>query len=273
MSIYKTKYRSNFLSITVITFALSIILLYSEAKAQRASQFLLQPDTVITANIKRHLHYLGSDIFEGRGTGTLGGELAAKYLALSFDELKLTPIGGDNTYYQKIPMHGSIPLNSSQLIVYSDTTQKQFNLYDDYLLFKTGEQTYIPTPLDIVFAGYGIVAPEYDYSDYNSIDVEGKIVVILDGEPYSNDAEYFDANIPTVYSLHESKIRIALSRGAAGCIIIPNLSDPNFSWGNLKREYQFEDVRLAYSPADRMAMIINSKLEDYLTRVILIIRL
>ena len=89
-------------------------------------------------------------------------------------------------------MHGAKPLSSSQLVLIFGNDKENFKLWDDYLLYSTGEQIFIPTPLELVFVGYGIIAPEYDYNDYQSVDVEGKNVVFLDGEPYSEDDSFFE---------------------------------------------------------------------------------
>ena len=141
--------------------------------------------------IKKHLLFLGSDIFEGRGTGTTGGELAAKYLAQEFFKLDLIPLGSNSTFYQYIPMHGSIPQSNSQLTLYDKNNNEELlKLSEDYILLNVGDQTYTPTPLPLIFAGYGIIAPEFDYNDYQSIDVEDKIVVVLEGEPLSDDENY-----------------------------------------------------------------------------------
>ena len=222
---------------------------YSEA----ISKFSVQ-------SFKRHLEFLGSDLFEGRGTGTNGGNLAARYLALEFDKLNLKPIGQNNTYYQYIPMHGSIPTESSELQVYNEDKITKMELWKDYVLYKTGEQTFTPAPVELVFAGYGIVAPEYDYNDYQSIDVEGKIVVLLEGEPVSNSTDYFNGTSPTIHSYANSKQRIAFSRGARGSIIIPNShSNKNFNWDAIRREYTFEDVNLAYTISSSLSIMINPK--------------
>ena len=66
-------------------------------------------------------------------------------------------------------------------------------LEKDYLLYKSGQQTFTPIPhYHLVFVGYGIIAPEFDYNDYQSVNVEGKIVVFFDGEPESNDPDFFN---------------------------------------------------------------------------------
>lgn len=229
------------------------------------SQLYAQYD-ISTDKIQKHLSYLGSNVFEGRGTGTTGGELAAKYLAQEFSRFGLTPLGSNGTYYQYIPMHGSTPQNNSKLTLFDKNNEEQLlKLSEDYILLNVGDQTFTPTPLQLIFAGYGIIAPEFDYNDYQSIDVEGKIVVVLEGEPLSDDINYFDGSNPTIYSLVESKKRFALSRGASGIIVIPNLADePNFDWERVKRTYSFENVQLAYSITANLSVLFNPSKADVL---------
>ena len=97
--------------------------------------------------------------------------------------------------------------------IYLDSEETTLNLEKDYLLYKSGQRTFTPIPLQLIFVGYGIIAPEFDHNDYESVDVEGKIVVFLHGEPESDNPEFFDGDVPTVYSYASSKQRIALSRG------------------------------------------------------------
>ncbi|MCF8241264.1 MAG: M28 family peptidase [Melioribacteraceae bacterium] len=221
------------------------------------------PDALMSISgqaIKRHLDFLGSDLFEGRGTGTTGGNLAAKYLAQELNKIGLEPVGSGGTYYQHIPMHGSTALNSSKLEVFTEGTSVVLELWSDYLLFKSGDQTFTPNPIPLVFVGYGINAPEFDYNDYQSIDAEGKIVVFLDGEPISDNDDYFNGAAPSIHSSPEAKQRTALSRGARGSILIPELkNDGNSDWQNLIREFKFENVTLAYSATGSLSLLINPK--------------
>ncbi len=209
-------------------------------------------------SIKKHIEILGSDEFEGRGTGQRGGSLAANYLAKQFNNYGLKKIGDNNSYFQLVPMHSNKPLKESELILYKENEDHKLELFNEYVLFKTGDQTFIPTPLEMIFVGYGIIAPEYDYNDYTELDIENKIAVVLDGEPISEDPNFFDANFNTVYSYHESKIRIAFSRGARGIIIIPNpLKDEYFKWENIKKQFDFDDISLAYFVSSILGVIIN----------------
>lgn len=213
-------------------------------------------DSISPINIKKHLTILASDSLEGRGVGTNGGNLAAKYIAEQFSDFGLEKSFKLNSFYQNIPMHGSISLISSELTLVQDDTTINLIFGDDYFLYRSGQQTYIPVPLPLVFVGYGIVAPEYDYNDYQSVDVENKIVVYFDGEPQSKDDDYFNGNLPTIYSNQETKRRIALSRGAAGTILIP-LSKYD-DWNSVQKEFFSEDVTLAYSVTGNLNLIMNA---------------
>jgi hypothetical protein len=210
-------------------------------------------------SLKKHIAVLGDDSLQGRATGTSGEKKAAQYLSQQFMKYKLTPIGQNGDYFQHIPMHGSIPLPESRLRLFlKENPVYDFELGEDYLLFKSGAQTFVPNPVPLVFVGYGIIAPEFDYNDYQSIDVEGKIVVYLAGEPFSDDSSYFNGLSPTIYSLPESKQRIALSRGALGsCLIAEVESDTNFTWTKLKSEFAFEDITLAYNASGHLGFIIH----------------
>ena len=234
------------------TFLFSLLIICC-ANSDSQSQQIISKE-----NLSKHTFALGSDDFEGRGNGEPGGEKAAKYLANEFSKLNLIPLGNDSTYFQNIRMHGAKPLTSSELILNSGNNKQNFRLWKDYLLYSTGEQTFIPTPLELVFVGYGIIAPEYDYNDYQSVNVEGKIVVFLDGEPYSEDDSYFNGERPTIYSYPEVKQRVALSRGARGSILIPfDTKDFSFYWEKLKHQFSFEDVTLASSVANNLALLFN----------------
>jgi len=246
---------------------ISILMIYF-ASVQLFSQSNTTFYPVFNSNsstlIKKYLNILAHDSLEGRGVGTKGGNLAANYISEQFSKYGLTKITSDNSYFQNIPMHGSIPLNSSDLQLISKTDTMLLNYFADYFLYRSGQQTFLPSALPIVFVGYGIDAPEFDYNDYQSVDVEGKIVVYLDGEPYSEDEDYFAGNIPTNYSYPESKRRIAISHGVAGTIQIPLSYFDN--WVAIQKEFEFEDVTLAYSVSSSLSILLNPTIANKLFR-------
>ena len=146
----------------------------------------------------------------------------------------------------------------TDLKLFFDSTTYSLKLNNDYLLYKTGASTFIPTPLPLVYVGYGIIAPEYDYNDYQDIDVEGKIVVFLSGEPLSDDPDFFKEELETIYSNPDSKQRIAISRGASGSIVLLNpMDNQNTDWNYWVRQFQFEDISLAYSVSGNLSILLN----------------
>ncbi|MCA0447102.1 MAG: M28 family peptidase [Bacteroidetes bacterium] len=215
-----------------------------------------EPDTL---RIQKLISVLGHDSLQGRGTGTPGGVKAANYLASQLNESGLEPAGDEGSWFQNIPLHGSTPLPDSRLILEFIDETRLLLLGQDYLLFKTGAQTFIPKPVQMVFAGYGINAPQYDYNDYQDIDVTGKIVVILTGEPESDDPAWFNGKLQTIYSSVEAKQRQAIGFGAAGCILIPNPRDDYRPWTYWVKEFSFETVTQAFAPAGNLSLLLNPK--------------
>ena len=245
------------------TIHILLILLFSNQSFSQSNNSYYNAFNSISADaISNHLNVFANDSLEGRAVGTDGADIAANYLSNFFSDLILKKISNNNSYFQNIPMHGSNPLSNSELAFILDKDTMYLVFAEDYYLYRSGQQTFMPTFLPIVFVGYGIVAPEFDYNDYQSVDVEGKIVIYLDGEPISDDEEYFDGPLPTIYSNAESKRRIAFARGCAGTIQIATESYEN--WDDVKNDFQFEDVTLAYTVSGNLNILLNPDEADKL---------
>lgn len=208
--------------------------------------------------LRRHVVVLGSDALEGRAPGTEGGQRAAAYLARQLLEMGLEPLGDDGSFLQQVPLLGSEALPASQLRVANRGAVATPALGDDYLLYTTGSQTWLPRPVPLVFVGYGIVAPEFDYNDYADVDVQGRAVVFVDGEPHSGDPAFFAGAQPTVYSSLETKVRTALARGAAASILVPT-DDAWFGEGWQRRRLEFGHTELSLATAlpRHLALVAN----------------
>ncbi|MCB9070736.1 MAG: M28 family peptidase [Calditrichae bacterium] len=209
-------------------------------------------------SLRQHMAFLGSDALAGRGTGTPGELAAADYIRGVFRRYNLQSPRQTEDYFQMIPMHGSLPLAESVLRIHYNEKIIDLNLGSDYLLMKTGPQTFVSQPVEMVFAGYGIVAPEFDYNDYQNTDVRGKIVVAFSGEPPSENLAYFDGKAESIYALPEAKLRQAISRGALGILLIADQFYTNSQhWERLQREFTFEDVTLAYRSVSQFSAVLN----------------
>lgn len=248
-----------------LSLQITLLFLYVFLVIKRSDASPRLADSLSVEIVKEHVTILGSDSMAGRAPGTDGIERAATYIGNMLETYRILPAGVATTYRQPIPMHGSQPMESSELRLLGPDTERLLKFGDDYLLYRSGPQTFIPNPVPLVFVGFGIIAPEYDYNDYQQIDVSGKIVVFLEGEPESQDPDYFDGPENTIYAYPESKQRIAISRGAIGSILITAPGTVQVpAWKRLKQEFYFEDVTLGYRVTGHLSIILKEELNPFL---------
>ncbi len=182
--------------------------------------------------IRAHVRFLASDLLEGRGPGTRGGQLAAEYIATQFALAGARPAGENGTYFQKVPLmavHTEVDKTSFTLVPASGAPI-HLKYGEDYL---TKDQTGAPTAdidAPIVFVGYGIDAPEYQWNDYAGVDVKGKILVIIVNQPPSNDDHFFNGKALTYYGRWTYKFEEAARRGALGVLIIHRTDLASYGW-------------------------------------------
>jgi hypothetical protein len=176
----------------------------------------LKPGHITSDRIYAHISFLASDSLMGRDTPSAGLDTAAHYIASEFRKFGLKPV--NNTYFQKIDM-GIISLgNENSLKIIKEGKESVFNIKSDFIPFEMTANKNVSAP--VIFAGYGITAPEYNYDDYKDIDAAGKIVFILKHEPGENDSSsIFDGIKLTNYSKTTEKVKNAIAHGAVGVII------------------------------------------------------
>ncbi len=182
----------------------------------------------ITANdIMQHTKVLSADEYEGRGPGTKGEELTVKYLTEQYQKLGLKPGNPDGTYVQKVPLVGFTAQPTASFSAGGKTMN--LNFPTDYVAVS---RRFVPESKvensDIVFVGYGVVAPEYGWDDYKGVDVRGKTIVMLINDPAVPDAadasklddKMFKGKAMTYYGRWTYKYEIASQKGAAAAIIV-----------------------------------------------------
>ncbi len=172
--------------------------------------------------IRAHVRFLASDLLEGRAPGTRGGQLAAEYMATQFALAGAKPAGDNGTYFQNVPfraVHTEMDKTSFTLVPARGAPIPLIYGQDYLTKDQTGATT---TNIDapIVFVGYGIDAPEYQWNDYAGVDVKGKIVLVIVNEPPSTDENFFKARALTYYGRWTYKYEEAARRGALGVLII-----------------------------------------------------
>jgi Zn-dependent M28 family amino/carboxypeptidase len=175
-----------------------------------------------------HTKILSSDEFQGRGPGTKGEDLTVAYLVEQFKRLGLKPGNTDGTYIQKVPLVGITP-EPGPLIFRKGNEEKRLAWKDDVVAWTkhVADSASIDNS-ELVFVGYGVVAPEYDWDDYKDVDVKGKTLVMLVNDPPvpdpSNESELdpkvFGGRAMTYYGRWTYKYEIAMEKGAAGALVV-----------------------------------------------------
>src|SRR6478672_4073339 len=139
-------------------------------------------DAITAADLLKHIKILASNEFEGRAPGSKGEELSVKYISDQFKQSGLSPGNPDGTYFQEVPLGGIKTTPSASFAVGGKTTT--LNYPDDYVASSARLQNQVKVEnSDIVFVGYGIVAPEYGWNDYKDVNVRGKTLLMLINDP------------------------------------------------------------------------------------------
>ncbi|TCO07722.1 M28 family metallopeptidase [Natronoflexus pectinivorans] len=183
-------------------------------------------------NIETDINILASDEFEGRAPASPGGIKARDFIKSRFQEIGLKPANGDS-YLQAVPLVEVTGSDFTTLNIAGNGTQLSFNYLDDMVVgsYRLEESLKLDKS-ELVFVGYGVVAPEYGWNDYEGLDVEGKTVVILVNDPgfATGDETMFTGNAMTYYGRWTYKFEEAARQGAAGALIIHQTEPASYGW-------------------------------------------
>jgi Zn-dependent M28 family amino/carboxypeptidase len=201
-----------------------------EASATTKSKKMTLSNASINLDVYRqHVKTLASDEFEGRGPLSKGEEKTVDYLVTQYKKLGLKPAFGDS-YTQAVPLAKITPKNISNLKIGgldfsagSEFTARTQRIVNDYSLANS----------DVIFVGYGINAPEYNWNDYAGLDVKGKTVVMLVNDPgfASKDPNLFQGNAMTYYGRWTYKYEEAARQGVEAVFIIHETMPAGYGWG------------------------------------------
>lgn len=238
------RFRSFLLPALLLTLA---TILPAQEKTVPALAGLPEPARKAAASIdpekiRAHVRFLSGDLLEGRGPGTRGAELAAEYIATQFALDGLKPAGENGSYFQRVPMFAVHTVEDKTRFSFVPAHGAPITLaYGSGIVSKdqTGQAT---ADLDapIVFAGYGIDAPEYHWNDYAGIDVKGKIVLVIVGDPPSTDPKFFKGEALTYYGRWTYKYEEAARRGALGVLLIHRTDLASYGWEVVRNSQAIE---------------------------------
>ncbi len=193
---------------------------------------------VSAESILNHVKKLASDEFEGRAPGSKGEELTVKYLTDQFRALGLSPGNPDGTYIQKVPLV-EITADPRMQLAFSGAAAKIEPKYqDDYVAWTKRVTQGVSMDAEMVFVGYGVQAPEFQWDDFKGVDVKGKIIVVLVNDPplpdpknpSQLDPKVFSGKAMTYYGRWTYKFEKAAEKGAAGCLIIHETGPAGYPW-------------------------------------------
>ncbi|MGA2421761.1 MAG: M28 family peptidase [Candidatus Acidiferrum sp.] len=199
-------------------------------------------------NIRAHVKYLSSDALEGRGMGQPGGDLAADYIGKQFASYGLQPAGDSGTFFQSVSMVAikTLPATTFQLVP-ANGQPLSLNLLDDYVTNNESQKEISDIDAPIVFIGYGITAPEYQWDDYKGQDLKGQVALLFVNEPVSDDLNFFKGKALTYYGRWTYKLEETARRGAVATLIIHRTDLASYpwevvrnSWGNEKSYLQLD---------------------------------
>jgi hypothetical protein len=177
--------------------------------------------------IETHLQFLADDARKGRMTGTPEYDEAAKYVARQFEAIGLEPGGENGGWFQPVPMLANrIDVDSAAVVLHEEDGEQVQRWKEDFVMGGDAVRAETEIRAEVVFVGFGIHAPDMNYSDYEGIDVEDKIIAYFGGAP-----ETFPHNERAYYSSRVVKATEAVARGAVGVVALRSRTDQKrYTW-------------------------------------------
>ncbi len=219
--------------------------------------------------IRTDLRFLADDLLEGRGTGQRGGQLAALYIETRFRQLGLLPGASATSYLQEVPLVGGETLPASTVTIRAPGETFQPEILKDYVASSETQQETSDLEAPLVFAGYGIIAPELNWDDFKGADVAGKVLVLLVNDPPSDDPALFGGPALTYYGRWTYKYESAARSGAKGAILIHTDASAGYGWNVVRNSWGRERPFVALGPGSPAPLSFASWVTEDLGRRLL----
>ena len=242
----------NDLTVTQTLALLSFCFLFitSEVFAQRDSGVSL----INEASIRGHVRFLADDLLEGRGPGSRGDQVTQLYIATQFEALGLQPAAGNKEWLQPFPLVGVRTIAPPNVVFKNEGKTVSLKSVEDFMstIGRPAEKARLQDA-ELVFVGYGIEAPEYDWDDYKGVDLTGKVLVMMNNDPAS-DPELFEGRRRLYYGRWDYKYEIAAQKGAAGAIIIHTTPSAGYPWQVIQTSWSGEEFELLGNNGKRLEL-------------------
>ena len=209
-----------------------LIILILIVGCQAGSQ-MDQAELLITEeSLLNHIEILASDEFEGRAPATRGEELTIDYLVGELERMGIDPGMPDGSYIQEFPLLGQqVDGETASFVIRSgNNVTSNLTFSSEFMAWPSNEaETVSIRDAEVVYVGYGIQAPEFDWDDYKDVDVSGKVLLFKNSDP-SHDPEIFEGDARLYYGRWSYKYEIAEEMGALGAIIIHTTPTAGYGW-------------------------------------------
>ncbi|MBL0169714.1 MAG: M20/M25/M40 family metallo-hydrolase [Gemmatimonadaceae bacterium] len=211
--------------------------------------------TIMAPPMLADIAMLASDAFEGRSPGTRGEDSSVAFLQRAFRGIGLKPGNPDGTYIQRVPLVGTTSMIDAR--VTTQGTTKTLKPLDEIVAWSLHPESLVSVKsTGIVFVGYGVVAPEYQWDDFKGVDVRGKVVIMLVGDPpipdvrdtTQLDSTMFRGKAMTYYGRWTYKYEMAAERGAAAVLLVHQTGPAGYPWTTVQSNAR-EKLEIANGPA------------------------
>ena len=205
-------------------------------------------DRINQGRLLARIRVLSSDEFEGRAPASEGETRTVSFIEKEFKDSGLKPGNPDGTYIQKVPLIGITADPNMQLTLTDAITKKRrtLNYGSDFMAWTKREVPMVSMNSDLIFVGYGVVAPEFQWDDYKGVDVSGKVLVMFVNDPPVPDESVFGGKAMTYYGRWTYKFEIAAQKGAAGCLIIHETGPAGYPWAVVEGSNRGEQFDLLH---------------------------
>ena len=205
-----------------------------------------------------HIRFLSDNLLEGRAPGSRGDVLARTYIAAQMELMGLKPGAPDGSYFQRVPILSMTADPSVALEIRGNGKALSLKYGEDFVGVAGLQQPVVTISDDeIVFVGYGIVAPEQGWDDYKGMDMTGKILLMLNNDPSPDDPTVFAGKKRLYYGRWTYKYEIAAQKGAVGAIVIHTTESAGYGWNVVESSWSGEQFELE-QPAGAPANLLNS---------------
>ncbi len=211
--------------------------------------------TITPEVIRAHTRFLASDLLEGRGPSTRGDRLSLEYVASQMEAMGLSPAAPGGGWIQKVPLVAITPkVTEAMTFAGPRGRQETLRYSQDFMAFPGVQKPAITVEnAEVVFVGYGIVAPEYGWDDYKDVDVRGKVLLMMNNDP-EDDPKLFAGKTRLWYGRWDYKYEIAGRKGAAAAIIIHTTPSAGYGWNVIQTSWAGERYELPDEGSPRAAL-------------------